>query len=78
MQTLALFLAQAELDSVIKDGTTQIMAVALVICICGIIASGFQLMKGEITYAIYILLGSLTIGGSVAIANAFFTLAGVN
>lgn len=78
MQTLAFFLAQAELDSVIKDGTTQIMAVALVICICGIITSGFQLMKGEITYAIYILLGSLTIGGSVAIANAFFTLAGVN
>lgn len=76
--TLALLLAQADLETVISDGTTTIMSVSLIICICGIIAGGFSLMRGEITFAIYILLGSLTIGGAVAIANAFFSLAGVN
>ncbi len=78
ISTITFHLAQAELDTVIQEGTTQIMAFALVIAIGGIIGAGFQLMRGEILHAIYILLGALSIGGSVAIANAFFSLAGVN
>lgn len=78
INTTITLLAQADLKTLADNGTSQIMVFALVVCVCGIIGSGFQLMRGEILHAVYILLGALFIGGSVAIAKAFFALSGIN
>jgi hypothetical protein len=78
MTTTIFILAQADLQTLADSGTSQIMIFALVVCVCGIIASGFQLMRGEILHAVYILLGALVIGGAVAISKAFFSLSGLN
>jgi len=78
INTTITILAQADLKVLVDGGTSQIMSFALIICVCGIIGSGFQLMRGEILHAVYILLGALSIGGAVAIAKAFFSLSGIN
>lgn len=69
-------LAQITMEELTEDGIKKIMVFALVICICGIIASGFQLMAGNMIQALYILLASLLIGGAPVIAKAFFALSG--
>jgi hypothetical protein len=78
IHTSITILAQADLQSLADSGTSQIMIFALVVCVGGIVASGFQLMRGEILHAVYILIGALVIGGAVPIAKAFFTFSGAN
>lgn len=66
----AITLAQSDLRTLSDSDTIQVMVSALIVC--GIIGRGFQLMRGETSHAVHILLDALFIGGSVVIAKAFF------
>lgn len=65
------FIAQVQLDTLRDQSITKIMIFAVIIAITGCIAAGFQLMSGNILNAIYVLLGSIIIGGAPAIARSF-------
>jgi len=64
-------LAQIPLEEVRDSSISKIMIFALVIAVAGCIAAGFQLMGGNILNAIYVLLGSIIIGGAPVIAKSF-------
>ena len=69
-------LAQVTMEELKDEGLDKLMIVALIIAVGGIIIGGFQIARGEIAHAIFVIIGSLVIAGAVPIANALFEAAG--
>lgn len=62
-------LAQAELDPLKEKGISTIMVFALLLCVGGLIFAGYNLLRGNIEFAIHAVLGALLIGASGYIAT---------
>jgi len=76
--TLALLdwhiLAQAQIDTFTDKSLSTLTKFSLVICVAGLILAGFNLIRGQVEFAVYAALGSLIIGASAVFAKAIFAL----
>lgn len=67
-------LAQADLDMLTDEGVDTVLQFALMLCVGGIILAAYNLMLGNISHAIHIILGSLLMGGGGYVARAAFEM----
>lgn len=65
-------IAQAKLETMVDEGINTILLIGLLLCVGGIIVAAFQLFKGNIEHALYIVLGSILMGGGGFIARSIF------
>lgn len=67
-------LAQANLDTLIDEGINKMQAFTVIIAVAGISIGGFLITRGQIEYALYVIVGALVIAGAYPIASSLFEI----
>ncbi len=65
-------IAQAPIKDMVDEGIDTILMIGLLVCVGGIVLAAFQLFKGQIEHALYIVLASILMGGGGLIARSIF------
>ena len=67
--------AQASLETLVDSGIDKMQAFTILIAVAGISIGGFLIMRGQIEFALYVIIGALVIAGAYPIASSLFEIA---
>jgi len=67
-------LAQVSLEDIVEEGVSKLSILTVLISVAGISIGGFMIIRGQIEFALYIILGALVIGAAYPIATSFAEL----